>query len=347
MIAVLQELFDEMCEAYRHGSSLVLLFDYDGTLTPIVKHPRLALLDQKTRRLLANLAGRPRVYIGVLSGRELDELTSLVELPGLYLAGTGGLELDLRGHRIVHPHSNRVAATMKRLASRLENDVAAHEGAWLEKKTLGLTVHYRQLPGQLLGSLHTVVSEATQDCAGEVRIVQGPKAWEIAPAKGWNKGTAVRLILADCGTNSDVLFYAGDGANDVEAIDDVAAMGGITVGVGADAPSTVMCRLPNHAALLSFLGNLDASLEKRKPHFARLFQGLREVVWLLEIYAPDEPDITIMPFHKDRVLLPCVTILPYSGVSDERPQAQREPHGPSPAWHGQEIGSRWRWRTGE
>ena len=269
MIAALQEIFDEMCEAYRHGSSLVLLFDYDGTLTPIVEHPRLAVLDRKTRRLLANLADRPRVYVGILSGRELDELKSLVRVPGLYLAGMGGMELDLRGLRIVHPHADQVAETMRRLAEHLEGQVTAHQGAWLEKKRLGLTVHYRQLPGHLLDSLQAAVTDVTQDFASEVRITQGPKAWEITPTKGWNKGTAVRLILADYGTNGDALFYAGDGANDAEAIEEVAAMGGITVGVGADAPSIVACRLPNHAALLSFLGNLDASLEKRGPHFAR------------------------------------------------------------------------------
>ena len=82
MIAALREIFDEMCKAYRHGSSLVLLFDYDGTLTPIVEHPRLAVLDRKTRRLLASLADRPRVHVGILSGRELDELRALVGCPG-------------------------------------------------------------------------------------------------------------------------------------------------------------------------------------------------------------------------------------------------------------------------
>jgi len=269
MIAALQEIFDEMCETYRHGGSLVLLFDYDGTLTPIVAQPQLAVLDRKTRRLLAALADRPRIHIGILSGRELDELKSLVQVPGLYLAGTGGSELDLRGLRIVHPQSDRIAGTMKRLAEQLEGQVMAHHGAWLEKKRLGLTVHYRQLPGQLLGPLQAAITDVTRTFANDIRVVQGPKAWEITPARGWNKGTAVRLILADFGTNGDVLFYAGDGANDAEAFKEIAAMGGITVGVGADAPSNAVCKLPNQVALLSFLSSLDGSLEKRKPHFSR------------------------------------------------------------------------------
>lgn len=266
MIGALHEIAEKMRETYHRGGSLVLLFDYDGTLTPIVAHPRLAVLDRKARRLLASLAERPRIHVGILSGRGLDDLKSLVDVSGLYLAGTGGMELDLRGLRIVHPHAERLAETMDRLAQELEAQVAEYEGAWIEKKRLGLTVHYRQLPGQLLGPLLAAVADITRAFANDIRVVQGPKALEITPAKGWNKGTAVRLILADFGTNGDVLFYAGDGANDADAFREIAVMGGITVGVGTDAPPNAVCRLPNQAALLAFLGSLNGLLEKPKPH---------------------------------------------------------------------------------
>jgi trehalose 6-phosphate phosphatase len=267
MIAAMQEILDQLLAAYRRASPLVLLFDYDGTLTPIVEHPGQAVLDLKTRRLLANLADRPRIHLGIISGRELDELKSLVHLPGLYFAGTGGLELELRGFRIIHPHANRMADIIKRIAAQLENQVAVHQGAWLEKKKLGLTVHYRQMPGQLLGSLQATVEEVTRNYPSELRVVQGPKAWEITPAKGWNKGTAVRLILADFGATSDVLLYAGDGANDADAMNEVAAMGGITLGIGLSAPSNATCRLPNQAALMEFLTILDSALEEQIMQF--------------------------------------------------------------------------------
>ena len=269
MISEMQEMCNRMCDAHRQGSSLVLLFDYDGTLTPIVEHPDLAILSRRTRQLLAGLASRPRVCVGIFSGRELGKLESLVQVPNVYLAGTGGMELDLRGLRISHPHADRIAGIMNRLALRLEAQMAAFSGAWLEKKRLGLTVHYRHLPVQMLDSLEEAVANAMTESTNEVRIVRGPKAWEIMPAKGWNKGMAIRLMLADIGAASDILFYAGDGDNDSEAIEEVVAMGGSTVGIGPDAPAAAACRLPNHAALLSFLGNLDSSLETRKHHFAR------------------------------------------------------------------------------
>src|SRR5262249_29183323 len=59
---------------YRTGRPLVLLFDYDGTLTPIVAHPSLAVLPAPTQTLLATLAGVDGVTVGVVSGRALGHL---------------------------------------------------------------------------------------------------------------------------------------------------------------------------------------------------------------------------------------------------------------------------------
>jgi trehalose 6-phosphate phosphatase len=269
MIAALRESLERVCAAYRHGSSLVFLFDYDGTLTPIVEHPRLAVLDNETKRLLADLADRPRVSLGILSGRQLDELRNLIGLSRLYLAGTGGLELDLRGTRIVHPRARRAAAMMMWIAVRLATTMTSYQGAWLENKRLGLTVHHRHLADSLLEPLRASVLEVTRHFAGQLRIVQGPKAWEITPAWGWTKGTAVRMILAHLGAGNPAIFYAGDEANDVEAMETVVTLGGITLGIGPHAPFGAEYRLPGPTALRAFLSKLDTSLENRKQRYIR------------------------------------------------------------------------------
>jgi len=273
VIVPLRVVLEGLCAAYRRGSTLVLLFDYDGTLTRIAARPSLAVLDNHTRRLLASLADRPRVSLGILSGRQLDELKALVRLPKLYLAGTGGLDLDLRGTRVEHPQAGRAAALMRQLAARFARELPAYQGAWLEEKRLGLAVHYRQLPEDLVAPLRAKVEKVTQDSASELRIVEGPKAWEITPAWGWTKGTAVRLILGHLQANRHTLFYAGDGANDSEAMEVVAALGGIAVGIGPHAPSSARCQLPDPGALRAFLANLDASLEKCKSGTARSCGG--------------------------------------------------------------------------
>lgn len=277
MIAILRELRDRLCTAYRQGSGLILLFDYDGTLTPIVEHPQLAVLNRGTRRLLARLANHARVSLGILSGRQLEELQRLVCVPNLCLAGTGGLELNLRGTRIEHPQALRAVDLIKQVAVRLEKELPGYQGAWLETKRLGLAVHYRHLPEHLVAPLRGTIDDAAQAFAGELRIVDGPRAWEITPAWGWTKGTAVRLILAHLGASSEYLLYAGDGANDADAMEVVAGMGGIVLGIGPRAPSAAQYRLPDHAALRTFLSSLEARLKTRQtipPRSARDYLAL-------------------------------------------------------------------------
>jgi trehalose 6-phosphate phosphatase len=264
MREVTQEALDQLISAYSHGSTLILLFDYDGTLTPIVEHPMLAILAPGTRQVLARLKDRANAQIGILSGRTIADLQTMLALPGLYLAGTSGLELDLCGTRIEHPQARKTAAVMEQVAARLESELAAYPGAWLEEKRLALTVHYRQLAGHLLGALQTSVEQVTRTFASDVRIIQGPRAWEIMPCRGWTKGSAVRLILADVGATNAALLYAGDGSNDAEAMEVVTALGGITLGIGPHPPTAARYRLPTPAALFEFLRSLDGFLEGMK-----------------------------------------------------------------------------------
>ncbi len=57
---------------------VLLLFDYDGTLTPIVARPEIAVLSDEIRRSLSVLAEMDRFVVGVVSGRGLDDLEDLV-----------------------------------------------------------------------------------------------------------------------------------------------------------------------------------------------------------------------------------------------------------------------------
>jgi len=84
-------ILERLMAAYHRGERLVLVFDYDGTLTPLVAHPSLAHLDPALRDVLARLAATPRVTVGLVSGRGLDDLVGMVGLEGLSYGGSTGL----------------------------------------------------------------------------------------------------------------------------------------------------------------------------------------------------------------------------------------------------------------
>jgi len=260
MTAPADALLARLVQTHRRGGQLVLLFDYDGTLVPIADHPALARLDPATRELLGQLAGLPRVLLGILSGRMLEELAEMVALAKLCLAGTAGLELHLYGARLVPPQAEPARQWIGNLAQRLDGLPAAFPGAWLENKGLGLTVHYRDVPAERAGPLRAEVDRAVAALAHPFRLTDGPLAVEIVPELGWNKGTAVQRILDSLPGDDVCLLYAGDEANDADALQTVAALGGIALGIGPQAPDAAQYRLPDPAALIALLAELLAAL---------------------------------------------------------------------------------------
>jgi trehalose 6-phosphate phosphatase len=252
-----QEVLDQVTGQHRPERPLVLLFDYDGTLAPIVEHPRLAHLDRRTRRLLARLSRQPGVHVGILSGRMLEDLKQMVCLPGLSFAGTAGLEVELDGQRITHPNALRDRPQIRRVVERLRAALADYPGAWVEDKQIALTIHYREVPPEHVEDLLGQVAETLRDWTGQLRVLEGPMAIEIMPGIGWDKGDAVRMIVRHVGRRDSLPVYLGDGANDVPAMKAVVALGGIAVGIGPRAPRVAQFRLPSPAAVTALLGGLD------------------------------------------------------------------------------------------
>ena len=78
----------------RDASHIVLLSDYDGTLTPIVSRPEEAILPHDAKEKLSALAQKPAFSVGIISGRPLSEVKALVGIDGIYYAGNHGLEIE-------------------------------------------------------------------------------------------------------------------------------------------------------------------------------------------------------------------------------------------------------------
>lgn len=275
MPPVAASLLERLQTAWVAGQRLVLVFDYDGTLTPLVAHPRLAQLDPTVRAALAQLAALPRVTVGMVSGRGLDDLISMVGLPGLSYGGSTGLELELKGQRFVPDAVSDQKALLDALSSLVQERIGAYSGAWLERKPFGFTVHYRHvalaqhipLQDQILGLL--------KPHAAALHILEGPLALEVIPAIDHDKGTALRAIVAASNDGEAVtVLYAGDAANDAPALAVAAELGGIALGIGPGSPASASYQLPHPAALAELLTVLAVALsESPVSHFSGVALG--------------------------------------------------------------------------
>ena len=67
-------VWPEMAERVRGAGRVVLLTDFDGTLSHIAGRPEEAVLPDDTRQGIEALSSDPRVGVAVISGRRLDHL---------------------------------------------------------------------------------------------------------------------------------------------------------------------------------------------------------------------------------------------------------------------------------
>lgn len=238
--------------AYHTGEKLVLLFDYDGTLTPIVEHPWQAKLSPSTRALLSELAAQPNVHVGILSGRRLDELEQLVGLPELFYCGLSGIEMRLDGNLLVHPAARNSVQLIDEITRRLSAIEHVYPGAWVEHKRYGFTVHYRGVDEVLLDEVHRRIQGFLECWSRQLRIVEAPLAVEVLVGGTWTKGDAVRQFLEHVGEPA-FLFHAGDAASDNEAFEAVTAHGGIALGIGPLAPPSATAHVADPETLLVWI----------------------------------------------------------------------------------------------
>ena len=144
----LLEQFDLLDERVSQAFHIGLFTDFDGTLSPIVPVPADAELDPKIRPLLRELAGKPDVSVGIVSGRALSDLRARTVINGLIYVGNHGLEIEAgddmqpwireRALEIAQKYASFVAREGRKVVEirpRLEWD-KGHAIKWLLKEVL-------------------------------------------------------------------------------------------------------------------------------------------------------------------------------------------------------------------
>lgn len=196
----------------------ILLFDYDGTLTPIVERPELAVLSPDMRRLLERLAQRHTVAI--ISGRSLVDIKKLVGLKGIYYAGNHGFEISGPMVRLVRPGTKRVRPTIAKLCEELRKKLNQIGGVIVEDKGLTASIHYRLVARGELGRMKRILGQIVKPHVGSgvIRITRGKKVFEIRPNIEWDKGKAVLWIINVIDPKGMLTpFYMGDDQTDESA----------------------------------------------------------------------------------------------------------------------------------
>jgi trehalose 6-phosphate phosphatase len=201
---------------------LLVAFDYDGTLAPIVKIPARAAMRRRTRRALRELAARyPCV---VISGRSRRDL--LRRLRGLGVAqaiGNHGAEPS--------PRARKLRTRVRRWRTSLARRLRGLAGVTIEDKGLSISVHYRRSPDR--ARARRAIREAAARLA-PARVVGGKCVVNVVPRGAPHKGTALEAERRRlrCGA----ALYVGDDETD-EDVFSLPARGRLGIRVGRKAGS--------------------------------------------------------------------------------------------------------------
>ena len=222
---------------------ILLLSDFDGTLSPIVGRPEEAVLPPGTRKELEALATRPKVGVAVVSGRALADIKNRVGIPGITYAGNHGIEIEGPYLRFVYPPAEAARPAIREVYIRLNEIMAGFEGAFVEDKGITLSVHYRLLRDDLVDGLKRACDEAVRvpRSEGKIRITEGKKVYEVRPGVLWDKEDAIVLLMSGwtpSGRGRSLAIFLGDDLTDEGGFKAVNAHGGISVFVGESDRST-------------------------------------------------------------------------------------------------------------
>src|SRR5436305_8291127 len=128
---------------------LGLLFDIDGTLSPIAPTPDEARLYPGVAELLHE--AQKYAHVGIITGRSIRDGARLVNVDGLTYIGTHGLEWSdgnpTGEHRVkLIPQALPYVEPGKAVLDVAERELADLPGIIVQRKSVGGSIHYRLTP---------------------------------------------------------------------------------------------------------------------------------------------------------------------------------------------------------
>ena len=239
----MQYLFDvwnKVAHRIQSADHILLLSDYDGTLTPIVDRPELATFPHETRRLLQRLGKNRRYTVGIISGRALTDLKGRVGVDGIIYAGNHGLEIEGFGSSFLEPIAEEMRPFFHMLRQALSATFRGIRGVFVEDKGLTLSVHYRSVDEAEEGKVTDAFTRITDPLhvTGSIRITKGKKVYEIRPPVDWDKGKAIAWLIAKYeetrGKGGALPIYLGDDLTDEDGFKTIERHRGISIFVGEE-----------------------------------------------------------------------------------------------------------------
>ncbi|CAI7576224.1 unnamed protein product [Penicillium glandicola] len=194
----------KLMKQYRKARRRLFMFDYDGTLTPIVKDPQAAIPSDRVLRTLKSLSADPRNAVWIISGRDqafLDEWMG--HIPELGLSAEHGCFIRKPGSddwENLAESSNM--GWQKEVVEVFQHYTERTQGSFIERKRVALTWHYRRADPEYGAFQARECRKALEDTVAkrwDVEVMAGKANLEVRPTFV-NKGFIATRLVNEYGT---------------------------------------------------------------------------------------------------------------------------------------------------
>ena len=233
-----------------------VFLDYDGTLTPIVERPELAILSDSVRRVVRRLSETCPVTI--VTGRDVDVVRELVAIEGLGYVGSHGLDVvGPFASGLRHQAAEGFGPELDAVESALRRRTDGIQGVFIERKRFSISTHVRQVDPRWHLRVETIVDELRR-AHPTLRREGGKMLYELRPDIDWDKGAAVQWLLDGMGIDPSKALYLGDDLTDETVFAALAGHGAtvIVADIEDRRPTGAQFRLNDHDDVQTLLEGL-------------------------------------------------------------------------------------------
>lgn len=208
-------------EILNKNPKILFIFDYDGTITELVRDHNEAKLTNDETAILNKLSKTPNTKVSIVTGRALDNLKFLLANrldESIMLYGTHGAEA---GKAVTDDEK------VRKPLEEIRNLLKEEKNIFFEDKPISLTVHYKDHHDKddLIFRLKRIAEIYTE----LFRVQQGHQVFEFLP-KHINKGLAISDLHSKFKDFYPIFF--GDDLTDNFGFKVINQINGLSVQVG-------------------------------------------------------------------------------------------------------------------
>jgi trehalose 6-phosphate phosphatase len=193
-------------EIIRPG--FLCVFDFDGTLAPIVEQHDEAHLPPDILPQLLELSNCAPVAI--ITGRSVDDIRNRLGFKPHFIVGNHGLEGVPGWEGRNNDYEAICQGWAQSLSGMLQDRDTFDPGISLENKRYSLSVHYRMTHDQMKAERQ--LAQAFQRLSPRPRIITGKCVFNLLPEGSADKGSALEQLMRATGAPSAI--YVGDDVTD-------------------------------------------------------------------------------------------------------------------------------------